>query len=72
MCLFNLVSFWIQREKKYHPLPLILLAIPSSSAPIERTFSTAGESSSGKRNRLMDKNLEQEVLLHKNKAYLCE
>lgn len=67
------ISFWIQHEKNYpvlSPFAIDVLSIPGSSAPIERTFSTAGESSSGKRNRLMDKNLEREVLLRKNQAYL--
>ena len=40
-----------------------------SLAPIERTFSTAGESSGGRRNRLSDKNLEREVLLRKTRSY---
>ena len=47
-----------------------LLIVPGSSAPVERTFSTAGDTASGKRNRLMDKNLEREVLIRKNKVYL--
>ena len=67
------ISFWIEHEKKFpllSPFAIDVLSIPGSSAPIERIFSTAGESSSGKRNRLMDKNLEREVLLRKNKAYL--
>ena len=67
------IPFWIEQEKKYPLLASLavdMLVIPGSSAPIERTFSTAGESSSGKRNRLTDKNLEREVLLRKNKLYL--
>ena len=47
------------------------LVIPGSSAPIERTFSTAAEATSGKRNRLSDKNLEREVLMQKNKC-ICD
>ena len=47
-----------------------LLIIPGSSAPVERTFSTAGDASSGKRNHLSDRNLEREVLIRKNKQYL--
>ena len=47
-----------------------ILCIPASTAPVERVFSTSGESTSGKRNRLTDSNLEREVLLRKNKEYL--
>ena len=67
------LSFWVEEEKNYPLLSTValdLLTIPGSSAPIERAFSTAGESTSGKRNRLTAKNLEREVLLRKNKQYL--
>jgi len=67
------INFWVQQEKDYPlsaSLAVDLLSIPGSSAPIERVFSTTGESSSGKRNCLSAKNLEREVLLCKNKAYL--
>ena len=46
------------------------LVTPASSAPIERVFSTAGNATIGKRNRLTDKNLGREVLLRKNKVYV--
>ena len=46
------------------------LIIPGSSAPIETVFSTAGNATIGKRNRLADKNLEREVLLRENKVYV--
>lgn len=67
------VQFWIDAEKTYPLLSSIavdILTIPAASTPIERVFSVAGESTSGKRNRLADKNLEREVLLRKNKLYL--
>ena len=67
------VFFWIENEQVYPLLSALAfdtLIIPASSTPIERTFSTAGEATSGKRNRLSDKNLEREVLLRKNKQYL--
>ena len=67
------VEFWIENEKAYPslaPLACDLLTIPASSVPIERVFSTAGQITSGKRNRLNDNNLEREVLLKKNKLYL--
>ena len=69
------VEFWMKEEvlRNYPQLAVIvidLLIIPGSSAPVERTFSTAGDASSGKRNRLTDRNLEREVLIRKNKRYL--
>ena len=67
------LDFWARNETTYPLLSNIctdLLCIPASSAPVERTFSTAGESTLGKRNRLNDTNLEREVLLRKNKHYL--
>ena len=67
------IQFWISNKQTYPhiaPLACDLLTIPASSAPVERTFSTAGEVASGKRNRLSDKSLEREVLIKKNKCYL--
>ena len=67
------VVFWMEQEKNYPLLSAIAvdtLVIPGSSVPIERVFSTAGNATIGKRNRLADKNLEREVLLQKNKDYL--
>ena len=71
---YDPLDFWINEMKMYPLLSSLafdILSIPASSAPIERVFSTAGEATSGKRNRLTDKNLvECEVLLCKNKEYL--
>ena len=56
------IQFWISNEQTYPhiaPLACDLLTIPGSSAPVERTYSTAGEVASGKRNGLSDKNLER-------------
>lgn len=67
------ITFWLENETKYpllSSLAIDVLCIPASSAPVERTFSTAGESTSGRRNRLSDKNLEREVLIRKNRHYL--
>ena len=69
------VTFWTNEDvvRNYPLLSVIavdLLIVPGSSAPVERTFSTAGDAASGKRNRLTDKNLEREVLIRKNKVYL--
>ena len=67
------VGYWVAQEKSYPLMSIIAidtLIIPGSSAPIERVLSTAGNATVGKRNRLTDKNLEQEVLLHKSKVYV--
>lgn len=67
------LEYW---KSQNHEYPLIsdvavdILVIPATSAPVERVFSSAGESTTGKRNRLSDKNLEREILLKKNKYFL--
>ena len=67
------VTFWLQNESQYpllSPIAIDLLCIPASSAPVERTFSVASESTTGKRNTLSDKNLEREIMIRNNKHYL--
>ena len=67
------LAFWESLMQEYpliSSVALDILTIPASSAPIERVFSTAGESTTGKRNRLADQNLEREILLKKNKHFL--
>ena len=69
------VAFWLDEEvaMDYSQLSVIaidLLIVPGSSAPVKRTFSTAGDACSGKRNRLTNKKLEREILIQKNKQYL--
>ena len=67
------LSFWVEHQDTYPNLSSLatdILCVPASSAPVERVFSTAGEATSAKRNRLADKNLEREVLIRKNKVYL--
>ena len=64
------LDFWVRNETIYPLLSNIctdLLCIPASSAPVERTVLTAGESTLGKRNRLNDTNLEK---VRKNKHFL--
>ena len=65
--------FW-QKNQKIYPLissvALDLLSIPPSTAPVERIFSTGGEATTGRRNRLTDFNLEREILIRQNKKYL--
>ena len=65
-------NFWntIKDYPIIAPVACDILCVPPSTTPIERVFSTSGESTSGKRNRLTDHNLEREVLMRKNKTYL--
>ena len=49
-----------------------ILVVPASSAPVERIFSTGGEATTGRRNRLTNWNLEREVFLRQNKSYIPE
>ena len=66
------ISFWNQFYTSYSmiaPFAIDILSAPSSSALVERTFSTAGIATSGHRNRLAKANLEKEVLLKKNEVY---
>ena len=67
-------TFWMEQASVYPLLSSVaidVLSIPASSAPVERVFSTAGESTTGKRNRLSDHNLEREVLSHVNQNCFC-
>ena len=60
------ISFWIENEAGYpllSSLAIDILCIPASSAPVERTFSTAGESTSRRRNRLSDNSKKQALSL---------
>ena len=68
------LEYWISKSDDLllgtlAPYAINTLSIPVSSAPVERVFSVAGESTIGKRNRLTGSNLEREVLLRKNKSY---
>ena len=65
--------YWVNVSSRYpllSPVACDILSTPASLAPIERTFSVSGEASKGRRNRLMDYNLERETMLRKNKSYL--
>ena len=66
--------FGLVRRLELYPLlstlAMDIMCVPGSSAPVERAFSTAGEATTGKRNRLASKNLEREILIRKNKLYL--
>jgi hypothetical protein len=67
----NPLLFWATSNgySDIAPFAISILSAPSASTAVERTFSTAGEATSGKRNRLTGANLEKEVLLRKNKIY---
>ena len=67
------IEYWLNQQVTYPLLSSVaidILCIPGSSAPVERVFSTADDSTIGKRNRLSDHNLEWEVLLKTNKHFL--
>lgn len=64
------VTFWTNEDVvRNDPLLSVVaidhLIVSGSSAPEETTFFTAGDASSGKCNRLTDKNLEREVLIER-------
>ena len=69
------LDYWVSKLSfpLYEPLASYAIdnmVIPASSAPVERVFSTAGESTQGRRNKLAAKNLETEVLLRRNCQYI--
>ena len=67
------LAFWVGQKELYpllSTLAMDIMCVTGSSAPVERAFSTAGEATTGKRNRLASKNLEREILIRKNKLYL--
>ena len=65
--------FWVEQKDAYPLLSTLaadIMCAPASSAAVERIFSTAGEATTGKRNKLTHKNLEREVLIRRNKEYM--
>ena len=65
--------YWLENQKMYPLLGNVafdLLCTPASTAPMERIFSTGGETTSRRHNWLTDSNLEREILLRQNKNYL--
>lgn len=69
----DVLQYWVDLQLQYpllSKLAVDILVIPASSAPVERVFSTAGDSCGGRRNRLTDANLEREVLIKRNNHYL--
>ena len=69
----DVLQYWVDLQLQYpllSKLAVDTLVIPASSAPVERVFSTAGDSCVGRRNRLTDVNLEREVLIKRNHHYL--
>ena len=67
---FDLLSYWSKSSYQViAPFAIHILSAPCSSAPVERTFSVAGISTSGCRNRLASSRLENEVLFKRNREY---
>ncbi len=71
------ISFWdshlFARNPAYNILPgiaLDILAIPATTAPVERVFSHAGCALGLRRLRLTDVNLEREVMMRFNKRFM--
>lgn len=67
------IAFWHENAIMYPLLSNVafdLLSTPASTAPVERVFSTGGEVTTGKRNRLTASNLERQIFLTQNKRYL--
>jgi hypothetical protein len=67
---FWLTNMEISNLTEVKKIALKILAIPGSTATIERIFSLAGYASSGRANRLSCQRLEMLVLLKVNKEYL--
>ena len=60
------LDYWVGKLKHYPvlaPIACDILAVPASTAPVERIFSTGGDATGGKRNRLTQKNLEREIFI---------
>ena len=64
------ILFWTKSSyTAVAPFTLDLLSVPASSAAVEHTFSVAGYATAGRRNRLAKDNLENEIMLKKNREY---
>ena len=65
---YNVLEFW----KTADDVPLLkqlakqILSIPASSATSERVFSTSGRILEERRSRLLSKNVDKILFLHKN------
>ena len=69
------VVFWLQRKQDCPTIANIavdILAIPATTAPIERVFSQARLCLGIYRERLSDKNLKEELLIRVNKKIVSE
>ncbi len=67
------LKFWEKnkvRLSRLYEIALQMLAIPATSAPVERMCSQAGLSASGQRNNIAPALVEAEVLLRYNKSLL--
>lgn len=69
------LHFWVEKESEFKllsPIALDILSVPATSAPVERSFSTAGDVLGLRRLRLADNNFEAEVMYRMNKHLLHE
>ena len=66
-------DYWLKKKEQFPSLSTVacdIFATPASTAPVKRIFSSGGEVTRGKRNRLTDKNLETEIFLRRNKKFI--
>ena len=59
------LDYWVGKLKYFPvlaPVACDILAVPASTVPVERIFSTGGEATCGKQNRLTE-NLEREIFI---------
>ncbi|CAG7833007.1 unnamed protein product [Allacma fusca] len=69
----DVFKFWLQKRHEYNllaPLALDYLSIPATSAPVERVFSRGGLLTIGDCNRLDGENLEDKIIMSKNRDIL--
>lgn len=75
---FDVFAFWAGTKNEFIPgqLPIMasvapdVLAIPASTAPLERIFSQIGQVIGFNRHRIADGNMAKETFIRCNKQYL--
>ena len=69
----NLQVWWRQKKAEYPNVAILArkyLAIPATSVPCERVFSTAGNVMTEKRNRLDPHRASHLIFLHENRHFI--
>lgn len=65
------IQFWLNEGKAKYPnlapIALSYLAVPATSAPVERSFSAAGLALNGKKYRTQEQLLNDKLMVHLNK-----